>query len=127
MQRGGIEMLARLRSHTIWSQDLKNLLPFYRDLLGLRVEQESDGFAVLALEQDGARLYLGTHSEVRGKAAEPHRHMIGFDTGDLAADFRRLREAGVEVVEPPTDHRGLRIAALRDPEGNLIRLFQPTA
>jgi predicted enzyme related to lactoylglutathione lyase len=31
----------------------------------------------------------------------------------------------VEFIEQPTEYDGLRIATLKDPEGNLIQLFQP--
>jgi predicted enzyme related to lactoylglutathione lyase len=120
-------MLKGLGGATIWSEDLSNLLPFYRDVLGLKVALESPGFVVFGDSVDnGANLGLGTHSEVRGKAADPYRHMVGLDSDDLDADFQRLTAAGVEFIEQPTDYGGLRIATLRDPEGNIIQLFQPT-
>jgi predicted enzyme related to lactoylglutathione lyase len=117
-------VIKRLSGATIWSADLNHLLPFYRDVLGLPVAQQAPGFAVLGDSADGPYLALGTHSEVAGRAADPHRHMVGFDSDDLDADYRRLSDAGVEFVEPPTAYGGLRIATLADPEGNLIQLFQ---
>jgi hypothetical protein len=32
----------------------------------------------------------------------------------------------VEFIEPPTAYGDLRIATFKDPEGNLVQLFQPT-
>jgi predicted enzyme related to lactoylglutathione lyase len=52
--------------------------------------------------------------------------MIGLDSDNLDADYLRLEAAGVEFIEQPTDYDGL-IATLRDPEGNLIQLFQPAS
>ncbi|HEV8633861.1 MAG TPA: VOC family protein [Chloroflexota bacterium] len=53
-------------------------------------------------------------------------HGVGPRTrNDLDADHRRLSAAGVEFIEQPTEYDGLRIATLKDPEGNLIQLFQP--
>ena len=46
------------------------------------------------------------------------RHMVGLGTDDVDADWKRLKAAGVEFVESPTDYGRLRIATLRDPEGN---------
>jgi hypothetical protein len=43
------------------------------------------------------------------------------------ADWKRLKDAGVEFVEDPTDYGNLMIATLKDPEGNLVQLFQPSA
>ena len=37
--------------------------------------------------------------------------------GDLSADWQRLKAAGVQFVEEPTDYGNLRIATLKDPEG----------
>ena len=47
------------------------------------------------------------------------------EDSDLRADWQRLKAAGVEFVEDPTDYGNLRIATLKDPEGNLIQLLEP--
>ena len=116
-------MINGLGGATIWSQDVNNLLPFYRDVLGLTVRIQIAGFVVFG--QPGApTLALGTHSEVRGHNADPARHMVGLMTDDIDGDWKRLKGAGVEFVENPTDYNQLRIATLKDPEGNLIQLLQ---
>jgi len=117
-------MIKGLTGATIWSEDLNNLLPFYRDTLGLKASFESPGFVVFG-ELSSPTLALGTHSEVKGKNPDPARHMVGLETDNVDADFQWLQSQGVEFVEPPTDYDGLRIATLKDPEGNLIQLFQP--
>jgi predicted enzyme related to lactoylglutathione lyase len=102
-------------------------------VLGLTVayqQPEFVGFGERAANGNGYTgpyLGLGTHSEVKGEPSDAYRHMIGLETDDVDADFRRLQAAGVEFVERPTDYGGLRIATLRDPEGNIIQLLQPTA
>ena len=63
-------MIKGLRGATIWSEDLNNLLPFYRDLLGLSVGIQIPGFVVLG-ERGAPALALGTHSEVRGRNRTP--------------------------------------------------------
>jgi hypothetical protein len=59
-------MIQGLRGASIWSEDVKNLLPFYRDVLGLKVGFESPGFVVLG-ELGAPALALGTHSEVQAQ------------------------------------------------------------
>ena len=111
---------------TIWSEDLTDkLLPFYRDTLGLKVAIEAEGFVAFG-DMDKPNLALGTHSEVQGANTDPARHMVALDTDDLDADYERLKAAGVEFIEAPTDSpgEGPRIATLKDPEGNLVQLFQ---
>jgi predicted enzyme related to lactoylglutathione lyase len=116
-------MIKGLRSATIWSEDLNNLLPFYRDTLGLPVAIQIPGFVVLG-DLGKPALALGTHSEVRGRNTDPARHMVGLSTDDVDGDWKRLKHAGVEFVETPTDYGTLRIATLKDPEGNLVQLLQ---
>jgi len=111
-------MITGLRGASIWSEDLNNVLPFYRDILGLEVTSETPGFVVLG------GVWLGTHSEVHGRNADPARHMIGLTSNDLTADWKRLKDAGVEFVEDPTDYGTVRIATLKDPDGNLVQLLQ---
>jgi len=117
-------MIKGLRGASIWSEDVKNLVPFYRDVLRLKVGFESAGFVVLG-DPGAPALALGTHSEVRGRNADPARHMVSLATDDVRTDWQRLKAAGVEFVEDPTDYGNLRIATLKDPEGNLIQLLEP--
>jgi len=77
-------MITGLRGASIWSEDLQNLLPFYRDVLGLEVSVQTPRFVVLG------GLGLGTHSEVRGRNADPARHMVGLTSSDLTADWTRI-------------------------------------
>ena len=116
-------MIKGFSGASVWSSDLNNLLPFYRDTLGLTVQFESPEFIVFG--SGGPTMGLGTHSEVKGKAGDPYRHMVGLDSDDLDGDYERLKKAGVDFIEAPTNYGGLRIATLRDPEGNIIQLFQP--
>lgn len=119
-------MIKQFSGVTIWSEDLNNLLPFYRDVLGLKVASESPGFVLLGDDQpDVPALALGTHSEVHGRNTDPARHMVGFTSDDLMADWKRLKETGVEFIEDPTDYGDdMSIATLKDPEGNLVQLWQ---
>jgi catechol-2,3-dioxygenase len=65
-------MIKQFSGATIWSEDLNNLLPFYRDVLGLKVASESPGFVLLGDDQpDVPALALG-HT-ARYTAAMPIR------------------------------------------------------
>lgn len=118
-------MIQHFVSATIWSADLNNLLPFYRDVLGLNVNMEMPGFVLLGQEPgQAAVLGLGTHSEVRGHNLDPARHMVGFTSDDIMSDVQRLQDQGVAFIEAPTLSGNLWIATLKDPEGNLVQIFQ---
>src|SRR5437867_9122975 len=118
-------MIKQFAGASIWSEDLNNLLPFYRDVLGLKVAMESPDFVVLGVDQPGVpALALGTHSEVHGRNTDPARHMVALWTDDVRTDWKRLKSTGVEFVEDPTDYGNVRIATLKDPEGNLVQLLE---
>jgi predicted enzyme related to lactoylglutathione lyase len=116
-------MITGLRGATIWSEDLNNLLSFYRDVLGFPVAVDTAGFVVLG-ERGAPALALGTHSEVHGRNADPARHMVGLTSDDITADWKRLKDAGVEFVEDPKDYGSVWAATFKDPEGNLLQLLQ---
>jgi len=116
-------MIKRLRVSSIWSEDLNKLLPFYRDVLGLPVGLETPGFVVLG-DPDTPAVALGTHSEVRGRASDPARHIVGLETDDVVKECCRLKDAGVEFVEEPKDFGNVWVATFKDPEGNLLQLLQ---
>ena len=108
---------------TIFSEDLNNLLPFYRDVVGLPVGNEGPGFVVLG-PPEGPSIGLGTHSEVRGRASEPARHIVGLETDDIRADYERLKGRGVAFLEEPTAGGPVTFATFEDPEGNYVQLIQ---
>jgi predicted enzyme related to lactoylglutathione lyase len=116
-------MIKGTRGSSIWSEDLNNLLPFYRDTLGLNVSLETPGFVVLG-DPGGATVALGTHSEVKGKAKEPQRHIVSLETDDIKAEHERLRGKGVEFLEDPQDGGQVKFATFKDPEGNYLQLLQ---
>jgi MFS family permease len=110
-----------LNGATIWSEDHRNLLPFYRDVLGLPVTVETPLVAVLG-DHQGPTLSIGTHNDVKGRALDPFRLVVKLDSADLDADYARLRDAGVEFIDPPAQPSGLRFFTLLDPDGNVVQL-----
>jgi predicted enzyme related to lactoylglutathione lyase len=118
-------MIKSLALVSIWSADLNNLLPFYRDVLGLTAGDAAPGFVVLS-GSHGIALGLGTHSDVRGKNTDPARHIVSLAVDDCAAEYARLKAAGVDFIEAPNrpGPDAPTIATFRDPEGNLVQLSQ---
>jgi predicted enzyme related to lactoylglutathione lyase len=116
-------MITKLSGASIWSEDLNNLMPFYRDKVGLPIRLDTPGFAVLG-SVEGPSLSLGTHSEVKGVNRDPARHMVGFETDDIDAEVRRLKAEGVEFVAEPETFDQVTVATFKDPEGNYCQLLQ---
>ncbi|HLF26836.1 MAG TPA: VOC family protein [Anaerolineae bacterium] len=105
-------MITQFAGASIWSENLNNLLPFYRDVLGLKVTRESPGFVLLGEDRpDVPALGPGTHREVHGRNTDPARHMVGFASDDLTAEQNwwnssqtrrdRTYAVGAAVALPP--------------------------
>jgi len=115
-------------------------LAFYRDTLGLTVQNEvaNGGFRWITLVSDsqpGIAIVLSQPHAGRSKQdgdalaamlAKGELYPVHFRTDDLSATFDKIASTpGVEVLEEPADQFwGVRDAAVRDPAGNRIRIEQ---
>ncbi|HEV2980482.1 MAG TPA: VOC family protein [Solirubrobacteraceae bacterium] len=121
--------------------DPDTALAFYRDTLGLEVRNDvARGdfrwITVGAGSQPGVAIVLTNYlngSPADGDAlaalvAKGALNGVHFHTDDLDASFQKVRGAGAEIVQEPTDQPwGTRDFAVRDPAGNLLRIDQPRA
>ena len=116
-------------------------LLFYRDVLGLEVRNDvkREDFRWLTVgspAQPGVSIVLTNYLSsspadadvLAGLMAKGALAGVNFHTADLDATFARLRAAGAEIVQEPTDQPwGTRDCAVRDPSGNMVRIDQPPA
>jgi catechol 2,3-dioxygenase-like lactoylglutathione lyase family enzyme len=116
-------------------------LAFYRDTLGLEVRNDvANGdfrwITVGAAYQPGVSIVLTNYlngspadnEEIAALVAKGALNGVHFHTDDLDAAFEKVRSAGAEVVQEPTDQFwGTRDFAVRDPSGNMVRIDQPPA
>ncbi|WP_418956775.1 VOC family protein [Streptomyces tritici] len=122
--------------------DHDRALPFYRDVLGLEVRNDV-GFegmrwvTVGSPDQPDIDIVLETpvadpgaspadRDAVTALMAKGLLRGVIFRTDDVDATFERIRAAGGDVLQEPTDQPyGVRDCAFRDPAGNMIRFSQP--
>jgi catechol 2,3-dioxygenase-like lactoylglutathione lyase family enzyme len=116
-------------------------LSFYRDTLGLELRNDVGKgdfrwITVGAASQPDVAIVLTNYlngSPADGDAvaallAKGALNGVHFHTDDLDASFEKLRSAGAEIVQEPTDQPwGTRDLAVRDQSGNLVRIDQPPA
>ncbi|MFE4602116.1 VOC family protein [Kitasatospora indigofera] len=114
-------------------------LAFYRDSLGFEVRNDV-GYGGMRWLTVGPAGMPGTSIVLEPPAADPgvtdeerrtvtemmakgSYARIVLATADLDATFDRLKAAGAEVVQEPTEQPyGVRDCAFRDPAGNLVRI-----
>ncbi len=117
------------RAYTfIYYEDLKTAAPFYRDLLGLREEHESDWVTRYWVTDDFA---IGVVQSGRGflKAAKdkPVILCVGLkDDADIWALYEKLKDAGVKMHTTEVELREVegRIFFCEDPEGYTVEIVQ---
>lgn len=122
--------------------DHDKALAFYRDVLGLEVRNDV-GFEGMRWVTVGSPSQPDVSIVLEPPLADPNaspadkqamaellakgllRGVI-FSTDDCDATFERIRTAGGEVLQEPTDQPyGVRDCAFRDPSGNMLRFNQP--
>lgn len=101
----------------------KVLADFYEKVLGRAADWSDEGW--YGWQAGGCFLNIGEHSEVKGKAKEPQRVIINFDTKEVKKEFERIKKSGARVVKEPYEMGGGWIATLADPDGNYLQLMTP--
>ncbi len=117
------------RAYTfIYYNDVKEAEPFYRDLLGLRLEYESDwvtrfwvtdNYAIAAVQS--GRGFMNAMED------KPVILCIGLkDDADIKALYMKLKDAGVKMRTTEVELRETegRIFFCEDPEGYIVEVVQ---
>ena len=106
------------------SADPKRLAAWYRDILGIPLEQW--GGALLRYDAPGhPPVAVWNAFKPANKEFKPSKRefMINFAVDDLDAMLVRLRERDVRVIDRQEDENG-RFASILDPDGTKIELWQ---
>ena len=128
-------------SHAFISVDDQDAaLAFYRDTIGLEVtnDVDFDGLRWLTVRAKGQpdveimleHVGMGRSAEdadaLRALLAKGALTGVIFQVEDVNELFEKVRVAGYEVLQEPTDQGyGVRDCAFRDPSGNMVRFSQP--
>ena len=108
-------------------ESLSRSVAFYRDVIGLQVRIEGDGYVEFDLENTKFSLFERSKlPELIGRGGGiPPCGEIGFLIDDVDEEAERLRGLGVAILTGPVDRpwreRTLHIA---DPDGNIIEFAQ---
>lgn len=109
----------------IWTERARYpaMRAFYREVLGLPVRTDKDGFINFAW---GAfRLSVSVHEEVTGASRDPLRVMVNLTVPDIWREYERLRGNGVVFSRAPeSEEWGGMVATFADPDGNTLQLMQ---
>jgi catechol 2,3-dioxygenase-like lactoylglutathione lyase family enzyme len=115
------------------TEQFEAVLAFYKNLSGIEPVRLADGFAEVRF--DGVVLAVSSQQLVArfnagaAIAASNRSAILEFEVADVEAVHRRLLQAHVEIVLPPTRMPWGNLSLLaRDPDGNLVNIFsKPSA
>jgi predicted enzyme related to lactoylglutathione lyase len=102
-------------------------LEFYRDVVGLPVEQLFEIEQSVSFDLSGAKLvvYGGGVGALQPKGVDKNAFVPNLECDDLDATVAELEGRGVPFIAMPADNgEGYRLATFVDPEGNRIQLFE---
>lgn len=117
----------------LFVQDLKNMVAFYRDIIGLEIDWDETG-PYAEFIHEGIRLAMYEREQLPALLGQVPSFPKGLNgTFELAlnvgkpenvdSSFRKLLEGGAGGVYPPRDEPWkMRSAMVSDPEGNLIEI-----
>jgi len=100
---------------------------FYRDVIGLKVRIEGDGY--VEFEMDNTKFSLFERSKlpelIGREAGKAPCGEIGFIIDDVDTEAERLKGLGVQILTGPMDRPwGERTLHISDPDGNIIEFAQ---
>ncbi|MEJ1922121.1 VOC family protein [Microbacterium sp. KHB019] len=109
---------------TIAARDLDTMTTYYRDVIGLTVLEESDGLAVLGLEDPLIRLEsTDAVSDDPRSAGLYHSAILYADAASLARTLVNVAERAPESFQGSSDHAVSLAFYVGDPEGNGVELY----
>ena len=144
-------MIMSIHHTAISTGDLERALAFYRDLLGFEMVSELNWPAgveladtITGLEGSAARsvmlrasngsIELFEFASPAPKRGDPRRPVcdhgithIAFEVDDIDVEYERLKAAGMSFNCPPQDLGASRVTYGRDPDGNVLELWQSLA
>jgi lactoylglutathione lyase len=122
-----VDFMRRVDYVIQYVESLRRSVTFYRDVIGLKVRIEGDGYVEFAMANTKFSLFERSKlPELIGReGGSAPCGEIGFLIEDVDEEAERLRGLGVEILSGPIDRpwheRTLHIA---DPDGNIIEFVQ---
>lgn len=126
-------MSTRLDMIGIFVINLKEMVIFYRDVLGFEIEWDGKG-PYAEFKNEGVRFSMYERAQLRALLGKAPTYPGGLNgTFELAIDyptsaeadreFARIVKAGGQVIYSPRDEPwGMHSAMIADPEGNFIEI-----
>jgi len=114
-----------LNSVMIGTMQVKEMVAFYEGLLGRPPDMSMPEQGFWGWQAGKSYFSVLKHSEMGGKAKDPGRILLNFETSDVKSEFERVKALGAAVVREPYQMGTGWLATLADPDGNYFQLVTP--
>ncbi|MDQ6661588.1 MAG: VOC family protein [Chloroflexota bacterium] len=126
-------MFHRVIATVLFVRDLARCMTFYRDTLGLEVQESTPNSVSFHMEnvyflllEVSAAAHMISEEALELLLEGGPRGLLAASVEDVDAAYEVLKAKGVTFLRPPTNQSwGLRTAYFADPEGNLWEINQP--
>ncbi len=115
--------MLNLSSIMIGTMQPKVLAEFYKKVFEKKADWSDGNW--YGWQVGNTHFTIGEHSEVKGKAKEPQRIILNFETKKVKEEFERIKKLGAKVIKAPYEMEGAWIATFADPDGNYFQLMTP--
>lgn len=120
-------MFKRISTVLIWSEDYKALAEWYKDKLGFIASKELNhpNDTGVLFQIGDTQLWIGQHSEVKGKNTDRARHMFNLDVDSVQEAYNYLKGKGVEFIASPFKAPTMNyyFATFVDLDNNIVQLI----
>ncbi len=114
-------MFKRVGAAILLIENMQKSVTFYRDVLGMKIKQESPDWVEFVNES--GRAVLGLHPK-RTKSSGPANMLVGFNVNDIENVCKQLEEKSVKFYKKLTEESFGKHAIIEDPDGHLISIAE---
>lgn len=117
--------MLNLNAIMIGTKQTQAMTTFYEKVFGQPADMADTENGFYGWKVGSGYFSILEHSEMGGKAKDPGRVLLNFETAQVQAEFDRIKAQGAVVIRAPYEMGGGWIATLADPDGNYFQLVTP--
>ncbi len=117
--------MLNLNSVMIGTMQTKALVAFYEGVIGRPPDMVDRDQGFYGWQVGSSYFSVLQHSEMVGKAKDPGRLLLNFETAQVKEEFERVKSLGAAVIRAPYQIGTGWLATLADPDGNYFQLVTP--
>ena len=114
-------MFKRLGAAILLVEDLQKCIAFYRDILELKIKNQSPDW--VEFQNEGQSAVLALHP-ARIKQNGSSNMLVGFSVSNLESVCKKLEDKDVKFHKQITEESFGKHAIIEDPEGHLISIVE---